>query len=52
MSGVTGQYLSRRRIATPSAAARDDATARALWDRSAELVGVAPEALVRLTRAG
>lgn len=52
IAGVTGQYLSRRRIATPSAAARDDATARALWDRSAGLVGVAPDALVALTRAG
>ncbi len=52
LAGVTGQYLSRRRIATPSAAARNDATARDLWERSAELVGVAPDALIRLTRDG
>lgn len=52
MAGVTGAYLSRRRVATPSAAARDDVTARALWDRSAELVGVAPDELVRLTTDG
>lgn len=52
MAGVTGAYLSRRRVVTPSAAARDDTLARGLWDRSAGLVGVAPDALDRLTRGG
>ncbi len=52
MEGVTGVYLSRRRVVTPSAAARDDALARGLWDRSAALVGVAPDALVRVASGG
>lgn len=50
MEGVTGVYLSRRRVATPSSAARDDALARALWDRSAALVGIAPDALDEVVR--
>ena len=45
MEGVTGAYLSRRRVVVPSPAARDDTLARALWDRSAALVGLAPDAL-------
>ena len=52
MEGVTGVYLSRRRVVSPSAAAQDDDLARALWDRSAELVGIAPDALDRLSRGG
>ena len=47
MEGVSGVHLSRRRVVTPSAAARDDRLARGLWDRSAALVGVAPDALRR-----
>ena len=43
MAGVTGQYVSRRRIARPSPAARDDDLARRLWDRSAALVGLPHE---------
>lgn len=49
VEGVTGQYLSRRHVATPSRAARDASLARGLWDRSATLVGVAPDALGALT---
>lgn len=40
MVGVTGQYLSRRRVAQPSAVAQDDLLARRLWERSADLVGI------------
>lgn len=47
MAGVTGQYVSRRRVARPSLPARDDALARQLWDRSADLVGL-PHEVVRL----
>ena len=50
MEGVSGVHLSRRRVVTPSAAARDDRLARGLWDRSAGLVGVAPDALRGLSR--
>ena len=31
---VTGQYFVKRRIARPSAAARDDSAAKRLWDAS------------------
>jgi retinol dehydrogenase 12 len=40
LDGVSGEYFSNRKIAKPSAAARDDAAARRLWDISAELVGL------------
>jgi NAD(P)-dependent dehydrogenase (short-subunit alcohol dehydrogenase family) len=40
LQGVTGQYFNREKLATPSAAARDDALAEALWTRSAELTGL------------
>lgn len=52
VAGVTGQYFSRRRVVAPSAAARDDQLAQELWHRSAQLVGVAPDALAALTPAG
>jgi len=39
-AGVTGQYWSRSRPRTTSEEARDVELARALWDRSAELVGL------------
>lgn len=42
VAGLTGQYLSRRRVVRPARAARDDGLADALWQRSAELVGVDP----------
>ena len=38
VEGRTGGYYVRRRLATPSAAARDDEAARRLWDVSEELV--------------
>ena len=34
VAGVSGEYFAKRRIATPSAAARDDAAARLLWEKS------------------
>ncbi|WP_435197094.1 SDR family oxidoreductase [Natronomonas sp. EA1] len=40
VAGTTGAYFDRKREATPSQAARDDETARKLWQVSAELVGV------------
>lgn len=52
VAGLTGQYLSRRRVVRPAPAARDDALARALWRRSAELVGVAPGWAAGVTRGG
>lgn len=38
---ASGEYYVDRRIARPSRAARDDVLARALWDASARLVGLA-----------
>lgn len=40
LAGVTGRYFKASREATPSAAARDEAAARALWDASARLTGL------------
>jgi hypothetical protein len=37
---LDGDYVADEQVSTPSSAARDDALARALWERSAELVGV------------
>jgi NAD(P)-dependent dehydrogenase (short-subunit alcohol dehydrogenase family) len=37
-ASVTGEYFCKRRIEKPSAAARDDAAARRLWERSAFIV--------------
>jgi len=34
---VTGQYFVKRKIAQPSAAARDDASAKRLWEASEAL---------------
>jgi NAD(P)-dependent dehydrogenase (short-subunit alcohol dehydrogenase family) len=42
---LTGQYVVDEKVATPSAQAQDDALARALWERSAELVGLPADAL-------
>lgn len=39
---VTGRYFVRGRARRPSAAARDAAAARRLWERSEQLVGLAP----------
>ena len=41
VAGRTGGYWSRRRLLTPSAAARDPATARRLWLASADIAGLA-----------
>jgi NAD(P)-dependent dehydrogenase (short-subunit alcohol dehydrogenase family) len=41
---LRGEYLEKGKPATPSAAARDDGLAAALWERSAELTGVAAPA--------
>jgi len=40
VAGQTGGYWSRRRLAQPSAAARDPAAALRLWEVSAQLAGV------------
>ena len=41
---LTGEYVEDERVAPPSAQAQDDALARGLWERSAELVGLPAEA--------
>ncbi len=41
---LSGEYVQDEKVATPSAQARDDALARGLWERSAELVGLATPA--------
>jgi|ERR1035437_243318 NAD(P)-dependent dehydrogenase (short-subunit alcohol dehydrogenase family) len=40
MEGVTGKYLSARKITKPSAEALDEAVAKKLWDVSAKLVKI------------
>ncbi|HUS30202.1 MAG TPA: SDR family oxidoreductase [Kofleriaceae bacterium] len=40
VEGVTGEYFIKCRIAKPSSAARDDASARRLWELSEKLTGV------------
>jgi NAD(P)-dependent dehydrogenase (short-subunit alcohol dehydrogenase family) len=42
---LTGEYVVDEKVATPTATARDDALARGLWERSAQLVGVEADAL-------
>ena len=42
---LTGAYVVDEKVATPTQAARDDALARGLWERSAQLVGVEADAL-------
>ena len=42
---VTGEYFEDCAVATPSQAARDDRTARRLWEWSVEAAGLAPEAV-------
>jgi len=37
---LSGQYFYQRRPATPTAAARDDATAKRLWTESAKMAGI------------
>jgi len=38
-AALTGAYVQDERVVAPSAQAQDDALARALWERSAELAG-------------
>jgi NAD(P)-dependent dehydrogenase (short-subunit alcohol dehydrogenase family) len=45
-AGLTGEYVEDEKIAAPSAQAHDDELARGLWERSAELVGLAADELV------
>lgn len=40
VAGVTGQYFYRCKVATPTEEAQNDASARRLWDISAQLTGV------------
>jgi len=42
VTNVTGAYFVRRKVAEPSAAARDDAAAKKLWDASEALAGPQP----------
>lgn len=42
VAGVTGKYFDRRKPRTPSAAARDKAAAKRLYDITAQLTGVIP----------
>jgi NAD(P)-dependent dehydrogenase (short-subunit alcohol dehydrogenase family) len=44
-ASLNGEYIEDEKVATPSAQARDDALARRLWERSAELVGLPTDAL-------
>jgi NAD(P)-dependent dehydrogenase (short-subunit alcohol dehydrogenase family) len=40
VEGVTGEYFTRSKVATPSKKARDDAQARKLWELSEQLCGI------------
>jgi len=42
---LTGEYVEDEKVVAPSARAQDDALARGLWERSAELVGLPADAL-------
>jgi len=44
LEGQTGLYFAKRKIKTPSAAARDDAAAARLWDVTEALVSASPRA--------
>src|SRR5436305_9082860 len=41
---LNGEYVQDEKMAEPSSAAQDDDLARALWERSAELVGLSADA--------
>ena len=43
-AGLDGEYVDDEQVATPNESARDDGLARALWERSAELVGLPADA--------
>jgi retinol dehydrogenase 12 len=42
VAGITGGYFAKCRLATPTAAARDDAAAHRLWEESARLANLPP----------
>jgi NAD(P)-dependent dehydrogenase (short-subunit alcohol dehydrogenase family) len=42
VAGRTGGYYARRQLREPSAAARDDAAARKLWEISENMTGLTP----------
>jgi hypothetical protein len=42
---LTGEYVQDEKVTQPSAAARDPELARALWERSAALVGLSADAV-------
>jgi hypothetical protein len=42
-SELNGEYVHDEKVASPSRQARDDDLARALWERSAELVGLSAQ---------
>jgi NAD(P)-dependent dehydrogenase (short-subunit alcohol dehydrogenase family) len=44
-AGLTGEYVQDEKVLEPSAEARDPALAGALWERSAELVGLPADAV-------
>jgi NAD(P)-dependent dehydrogenase (short-subunit alcohol dehydrogenase family) len=44
-ASLTGQYIEDEKVTAPNAQAQDDMLARALWERSAELVGLSADAL-------
>jgi retinol dehydrogenase-12 len=44
-AGLSGEYVVDEKVRSPSAQAQDDALARGLWERSAELVGLPADAL-------
>ncbi|MGO4871292.1 MAG: SDR family oxidoreductase [Roseiarcus sp.] len=39
VASVSGEYFARRKVLKPSAAARDDAAARTLWEKSEAIAG-------------
>ena len=41
---LDGEYIEDEKVVEPSRAAQDDGLARALWERSAELVGLSADA--------
>ena len=44
-ASLTGQYIEDEKVTAPNAQAQDDTLARALWEQSAELVGLSADAL-------
>ncbi len=42
---LTGEYIEDEKVAEPSTEAQDDALARGLWERSAELAGLPADAI-------